>query len=77
MTTVLEPKCFTRECVHYLGTESRNEKGQPPSVRHVCDAFPDEIPGEISYGDNLHLKPLKNQKNDIVFEKITPNLDVS
>ena len=34
-----------------------------------CKAFPKGIPYEIAYGKNRHLKPLKNQDNDIVFEK--------
>jgi hypothetical protein len=36
---------------------------------NYCDAFPDGIPDEIAYGRNKHLKPLKNQKNNIVYEK--------
>jgi len=35
-----------------------------------CVAFSDKIPIEIISGKNKHLKPLKNQKNDIVFEPI-------
>ena len=34
-----------------------------------CKAF-DEIPDKILLGDNDHTKPLKEQKNDIVFEPI-------
>ena len=34
----------------------------------TCDAFPNGIPEEILKGENNHLKPLVNQKNDIVFE---------
>ena len=34
-----------------------------------CDAF-DEIPDEITSGQNEHSKPLKEQKNDIVFDEI-------
>ncbi len=32
-----------------------------------CDAFPDDIPDEILQ-TNEHSKPLKDQKNKIVFE---------
>jgi hypothetical protein len=35
-----------------------------------CDAFPDDIPEEITSGQNKHLKPLEFQENDIVFEPI-------
>ena len=37
-----------------------------------CKAFPDSvggIPMEILEGENDHSKPLKDQTNDIVFEK--------
>jgi hypothetical protein len=44
-------------CKHYWGVNS-------------CDAFPDGIPDEIFTGSNKHSKPLKNQGNDLVFEKI-------
>jgi hypothetical protein len=35
-----------------------------------CLAFPDGIPAEITSGQNQHSKPLKGQKNTIVFEPI-------
>jgi hypothetical protein len=35
----------------------------------TCKAFPEGIPDEIWLGENKHLKPLPDQKNDIVFEK--------
>lgn len=35
-----------------------------------CDAFPDGIPDEITSGDNSHSKPLADQANDIIFEKL-------
>lgn len=34
-----------------------------------CDAF-DEIPDEITSGENDHSKPLPEQENDIVFEPL-------
>lgn len=33
----------------------------------TCQAFPNGIPAEIYEGDNKHKKPLKGQKNDLVF----------
>jgi len=63
------PKCYTRGCIHYTGIYSPDEEsevGQVPS----CTAFPKGIPNQISAGSNEHLKPLKNQGNDIVFESI-------
>lgn len=38
-----------------------------------CDAFGDDIPDEITSGQNDHSKPLSFQKNDIVFEPIEDN----
>jgi hypothetical protein len=35
-----------------------------------CDAFPDDIPEEITSGQNKHSKPLEFQENDIVFKPI-------
>lgn len=32
-----------------------------------CKAFPNGIPDEILFGDNDHLQPLKEQKNDLVY----------
>jgi hypothetical protein len=61
-----EFKCWTRRCKHYDGVKWLGEDGT--SERSVCKAFPDGIPPEIAYGDNLHLEPIKGQKNDIVFE---------
>lgn len=37
-----------------------------------CDAFPDGIPYEIAELGQPHNKPLKGQKNKIVFERGIP-----
>jgi len=62
-----EPECSKRNCKHFVGV------GQPDGTELseivICGAFPKGIPSQISYGDNKHLKPLKDQDNDIVFEK--------
>lgn len=34
-----------------------------------CDAFPGDIPDEITSGENPHSSPLPDQANDIVFEE--------
>lgn len=62
-----EPKCWTRRCKHFLGVKQDNEEEETERV--VCEAFPDGIPEEIAYGDNLHLKPLEGQGNEIVYEE--------
>jgi hypothetical protein len=53
-----EPIC--ERCKHIL-----NEK-----PGYFCKAFPEGIPEEILTGDNNHSKPLPEQTNDIVFEKV-------
>ncbi len=62
---LLEPNCSKRKCKHYLGVKS---DGDEMTERVYCKAFPDRIPNEIAYGDNLHAKPLIGQDNDIVYE---------
>ena len=37
-----------------------------------CDAFPEGIPDEITSGENTHYAPLKDQRNDLIFEPIDP-----
>lgn len=61
-----EPKCHKRRCKNYVGTLS---DGVEVNERHQCLAFPEEIPDSIAYGSNKHLKPVRGQINQIVFEK--------
>lgn len=52
----LKPICFS--CKHFdIGTST-------------CPAFSGDIPDEIGIGNNKHKRPLRNQKNSIVFEAI-------
>ena len=62
-----EPKCWTRKCKHYIGVIQPD--GTELTETNSCKAFPKGIPAEIAYGSNRHLKPLPDQRNDIVFEK--------
>ena len=62
-----EPRCSIRRCKHYTGTMSLD--GTEATERQVCKAFPKGIPPEIAYGENDHLKPLKGQQNDLVYEQ--------
>lgn len=62
-----EPKCFTRRCKYFQGVAQPG--GTEMSERVICFAFPDGIPGNIAYGDNLHLEPVEGQGNDIVYEQ--------
>jgi hypothetical protein len=62
------PKCYERKCIHYLGVYCPEEGSEIGQVPH-CTAFLYGIPNDISNGNNLHLKPINDQGNDIVFEK--------
>ncbi len=68
MTHIEEPNCHKRKCVHYNWMKAFVEEKEV-FARHICTAFPDGIPDIISYGDEKHLKPLKNQGNDIIYKK--------
>ena len=60
-----EPKCYTRQCKHYLGFMQPN--GTEMSEVNYCFAFPNGIPKEIAYGDNPHTAPFPGD-HGIVFE---------
>ena len=62
-----EPKCYSRSCKHFLGVSQPD--GTEMTETNYCEAFPEGIPSEISYGTNKHSKPLSDQTNEIVFEK--------
>jgi hypothetical protein len=62
-----EPKCYTRGCKFFTGI--KQDDGNEETERVVCKAFPDGIPDEIAYGDNLHDKPLPEQENNFVFSQ--------
>ena len=61
-----EHNCIKRECVNYIG-----EFGNVTETwsKHFCKAFLSGIPDEIAFANNIHLKPLKNQGNKIVYRK--------
>ncbi len=63
---LLEPKCFTRGCKHFIGVNGENEIDQVI----ICKAFPDKhgIPDEIAYGDNPHVVSY-NGDHGIMYEK--------
>ena len=62
-----EPICYTRQCKYFIGVKQDNEEEETERV--VCKAFPDGIPNEIAYGNNLHAKPLLSQGNNLVFTR--------
>lgn len=55
-------KLICTKCKHYCLNGSGAEIG--------CTAFPDGIPNEIIESNN-HNKPIKGQKNNLVFEEIS------
>lgn len=61
-----EPRCFARQCKHFLGV---NDVNQEVEQLVVCKAFPEGIPDEIAYGDDLHLKPVEGDRG-IQYEKV-------
>lgn len=62
-----EPDCYKRHCKHYKGIIQFD--GTEMTEKNYCEAFPEGIPNEIAYGNNSHVKPIKDQGNEIVFEK--------
>jgi hypothetical protein len=64
---IAEPKCSKRECVHLIGVKQDDEDER--TERNYCLAFPDGIPDEIAYGDNLHLQKFPKQKTSYIYEK--------
>jgi hypothetical protein len=63
---ILPPRCSERRCIHYQGIKQPD--GTEASEVPVCAAFPNGIPEEIAYGDNLHLDEVDGD-NGIVFER--------
>jgi hypothetical protein len=63
---IMEPACYTRKCKHYQGVWQPD--GTEESETNICEAFPEGIPKEIAYGNNLHSEPTSEQTNDIVYE---------
>lgn len=59
------PKCASRDCIHFLGVRQveRAEEGE----FLYCTAYPDGIPDDIAYGEDLHLHVRADQTNMIIF----------
>jgi hypothetical protein len=62
-----EPRCYTRRCRHFIGVSQPD--GTELTERVICRAFPEGIPDEIAYGDNMHLKPYPGD-NGLRFEQM-------
>ena len=70
MYMIREPKCFNRKCKHNLRVIQPD--GTEMIERNACDAYPEGIPNDIAYGNDLHLEVRPDQDNEIVFEKAKP-----
>ena len=58
---LMEPKCYTRKCRHFVGVKWLGEEESSEVV--VCEAFPDGI----AHGDNPHTAPFPGD-HGIMFE---------
>ena len=63
---IAEPKCYTRQCVHYLGVNQSD--GTELTEVNICAAYLEGIPFDIAYEGSKHLTVRPDQDNDIVFE---------
>ena len=70
MHIIMEPKCFERKCKHNIRVIQPD--GTEMTEQNACDAYPNGIPADIAYGDDLHLKVRPDQDNDIIYEKEKP-----
>ena len=61
------PKCFERECAHFIGVEQLDGTEETETI--ICKAYPEGIPADITYGNDLHLEVRPDQENEIVFEE--------
>ena len=62
---LVEPKCYTRKCIHFLGVIQPD--GTEQTETNYCKAFPEGIPFKIAYGDNEHLKVISGQTGDFIY----------
>jgi hypothetical protein len=65
-----EPRCYARKCMWFEGVKisDTDESTEIRTERSVCKAFPQGIPDEIAFGNNLHLKPVEGD-NGIQYEE--------
>ncbi len=65
-------RCFERECRYLTGIIDVPNLAADcitdGAHRWACPAFPDGIPDDIAYGDNLHERPDPRQEGALVFE---------
>ena len=66
------PRCAERNCRHLQGIIQPD--GTEMTEVWACAAFPAGIPEDISFGDNLHLLPVKGD-NGIQYEEGPRDID--
>lgn len=52
---IKQPNCSIRKCKHFRGVKWLGDTETTEVV--YCIAYPEGIPGEIAYGDELHITP--------------------
>lgn len=57
----------------YFAIKSQCKNCDNYILNFTCFAFPKKIPEDVYINKIIHNKPLKNQNNDIVFERGDPN----
>jgi len=62
------PACYFRDCKNYIGAVNNSDPFDESKEFCACEAFPDGIPDDIAYGDNLHEKPVEGD-HGIQYEK--------
>ena len=68
---LITPNCFKRKCKHYDGVILLRE-GDESSEVNVCRAFPEGIPFDIAYGNDLHAEVHHEQDDELatVYEPV-------
>lgn len=61
-----EPNCHKRSCIHFLGHQRAD--GTDETLAHICRAYPNGIPSEIAFGNDLHLEVKDGQTGEYTFE---------
>lgn len=64
---ILTPRCFERNCIHFRGANGNDELDE----HLICVAFPEGIPNDIAFGDNLHLVS-QSGDNGVIYEQAKP-----
>jgi hypothetical protein len=64
-----EPICYKRKCKWFEGAKWLGDQENTEVV--YCKAYPDGIPSDIAYGDDLHTEIRSDQKGDYKYEQMS------